>query len=165
MALLKPPTPTESSTASSAFSSCFAPQPPPLALPPKPSTSDRKMTSALSPSLVQESWSLPALKPQPKRTGFLLQHICHGARQDRRRQATPILAIETCEANPPWSSSFDSLLSDLFSKPEPLAKHSAHVGEIAFFAALIERCIILGRERSRILALRAHFRHAATRAR
>ena len=48
---------------------------------------------------------------------------------------------------------------------EPLAKYAAHLGEIAFFAVLIERCIILGREQSRILALRALFRHAATCAR
>jgi hypothetical protein len=48
---------------------------------------------------------------------------------------------------------------------EPLAKYPAHLGEVAFFAVLIERFIILGREGSRVLALRAHFRHAATRAR
>ena len=49
--------------------------------------------------------------------------------------------------------------------PEPLAKYPAYLGAIAFFSALTERCLVLQREGSRILALRAHFCHAATRAR
>jgi hypothetical protein len=61
-----------------------------------------------------------------------------------------------------WFNSNAEEAVEFYLTVEPLAKYPAHLGEIAFFAALIERCVILGRERNSILALRAHFRHAAT---